>query len=122
MHVYCWILPSRWISCFISFRSLTSLMDDTAYQFQDEISLLYDSFLDSMRHSGAKVIVTSIRHTLYCTLTITLWQCRSCIEGDRVFHTFLTVQQWSDLRYVSQYLDHIRRVWRFYQPEDPCSD
>ena len=61
---------------------------DIAEHFQEEISLLFDEFLHSMSESGAKVVVTSIKHTSYCTVTVKLWRCRYCLDFE-TFHNIL---------------------------------
>ena len=95
---------------------------DIAEHFQEEISLLFDEFLHSMSESGAKVVVTSIKHTSYCTVTVKLWRCRYCLDFERLFITYFTITQWSDVRYLSLYLDHLKKLWRFYKPSDCWSD
>ena len=107
--------------CSISLRCNTNdkfCMEGLAFQFQEEISLLFDYFLESMRYSCAKVVVTSIRHDVNCTVTLTLWRCRYCRECDKVFKTYMTIEKWSDVRCLGLYLDHIKTVWRFYHPMD----
>ena len=58
-----------------------------AQQYQWKISDLFDSFLNSMKDSRARVEVDSQRHEGLCIVKITLWKCRSCPKHLYLFRT-----------------------------------
>ena len=53
-------------------------MANSAEQYQDEIKLIFDEFIELMHTSAAQVEVDSQRCNGYYKISINLWKCGSC--------------------------------------------
>ena len=78
-----------------------------AQQYQWKISDLFDSFLNSMKDSHAKVEVDSQRHEGLCIVKITLWKCRSCPKHLYLFWTLFYVRGQRDITNLERHLDSL---------------
>ena len=76
-----------------------------AEQYQWQISDLFESFLNSMKDSRARVEIDSQRHEGLCIVKITLWKCRSCPKHRYLFRTLFYVQGQSDITNLQKHFD-----------------
>ena len=95
-------------------------MANSAEQYQDEIKLIFDEFIELMHTSAAHIEVDSQRCNGYCKISINLWKCGSCSRP--LFTTFFTVWDPCDLKHLAKHMDCIQKVWKFYSTSDDSSD
>ena len=78
-----------------------------AEQYQWQISDLFETFLNSMKDSRARVEVDSQRHEGLCIVKITLWKCRSCPKHQYLFRTLFYVRGQRDITNLEKHFDSL---------------
>ena len=89
-----------------------------AQQYQWKISDLFDSFLNSMKDSRARVEVDSQRHKGLCIVKITLWKCRSCPKHLYLFRTLFYVRGQRDITNLERHLDSLVSLYSVSTPSE----
>ena len=89
-----------------------------AQQYQWRISDLFDSFLNSMKDSRARVEVDSQRHEGLCIVKITLWKCRSCPKHLYLFRTLFYVRGQRDITNLERHLDSLVSLYSVSTPSE----
>ena len=100
----------------VTFKENPANPANPAEEYQEDISEIFDHFLDLMRTSCVRVEVESQRFQGYCQVKLTLWKCTSCPKP--LFTTFFNVCDNSDVKHLAQFMDNIQKNWRLYSPED----
>ena len=100
----------------VTFKENPANPANPAEEYQEDISEIFDHFLDLMRTSCARVEVESQRFQGYCQVKLTLWKCTSCSK--LLFTTFFNVCDNSDVKHLAQFMDNIQKNWRLYSPAD----
>ena len=78
-----------------------------AEQYQHQIEDVIQRFLNSMRHSRARVDINSSREDEFCIVELTLWRCRSCPDHLYLFRTLFYVRKQYDITILQRHLDSI---------------
>ena len=95
-------------------------MANHAEQYQEEIRLIFDQFIELMRTFAATADMESQCCQGYYQNTLKLWKCGSCSRP--LFTTFFTVCDPCDLKHLAQHMDCVQKIWKFYSPSDDSSD
>ena len=85
-------------------------------KLQTEIGVIFDDFLDYMKHSPVKVELESFLDTNLCRVRVKIFKCRSCQQY--FMKTTLLVANNRDLKHLSKYLDGIYYQRRLFHPSD----
>ena len=88
--------------------------------YQEDISKIFDDFLELMSTSAARVEVESQWCDSFCEVKLSLWKCSSCDHS--LLTTFFTVREQCDIKHLARYLDGIQKTWKFYVTSDDLSD
>ena len=88
--------------------------------YQEDISKIFDDFLELMSTSAARVEVESQWCDGFCKVKLSLWKCSSCDHS--LLTTFFTVCEQCDVKHLARYLDRIQKAWKFYVTSDDLSD
>ena len=88
--------------------------------YQEDISKIFDDFLEIMSTSAARVEVESQWCDVFCKVKLSLWKCSSC--DCSLLTTFFTVREECDVKHLARYLDRIQKAWKFYVTSDDLSD
>ena len=78
-----------------------------AEQYQHQTEDVIQRFLNSMRHSRARVDINSSREDEFCIVELTLWRCRSCPDHLYLFRTLFYVRKQYDITILQRHLDSI---------------
>ena len=78
-----------------------------AEQYQWQISDLFETFLNSMKDSRARVEVDSQRHEGLCIIKVTLWKCRSCPKHLYLFRTLFYVRGQRDITNLQKHFNSL---------------
>ena len=92
-----------------------------AEQYQWQIADLFESFLNCMKESRARVEVDSQRHQGLCIVKVTLWKCRSCPKHQYLFRTLFYVREQSDITNLQKHFDALVALYSV-NPASESSD
>ena len=95
-------------------------MANRAEAYQEDISNIFDDFLQLMSTSAARVDIESQCFDGFCQVKLTLWKCGSC--DCSLLTTFFTVREQCDVKHLAKYLDRIQKTWKFYVTSDDLLD